>query len=73
MCARYTLTLDQSRLVMAGLVHIFAFAPRFNIGPAKRVPVIVNTPNGIKTEELRWGIPSEWSKTLTRFFHLTKI
>ncbi len=33
MCARYTLTLDQVKLVIAGLVHIFAFAPRYNIGP----------------------------------------
>ena len=64
MCARYTLTLDQARLVMAGLVHIFAFAPRYNIGPAQRVPVIVNTAEGVKAVEMRWGIPSAWSKTL---------
>jgi putative SOS response-associated peptidase YedK len=64
MCARYTLTLDQARLVMAGLVHIFAFAPRYNIGPAQRVPVILNTAEGVKAVEMRWGIPSEWSKTL---------
>jgi putative SOS response-associated peptidase YedK len=64
MCARYTLTLDQARLVMAGLVHIFAFAPRYNIGPAQRVPVLMDTPTGFKAVEMRWGIPSEWSKTL---------
>jgi hypothetical protein len=49
---------------MAGLIHIFAFAPRYNIGPAQRVPVIVNTGDGVKAVEMRWGIPSEWSKTL---------
>ena len=64
MCARYTLTLDQARLVIAGLVHIFAFAPRYNIGPAQRVPVLLDTPAGVKTVEMRWGIPSAWSKTL---------
>ena len=41
MCARYTLTPEQAKLVLAGLVHIFAFAPRYNIGPAQRVPVII--------------------------------
>jgi putative SOS response-associated peptidase YedK len=64
MCARYTLTLEQARLVIAGLVHIFAFAPRYNIGPAQRVPVILDTAEGIKAVEMRWGIPSAWSKTL---------
>ena len=64
MCARYTLTLEQARLVIAGLVHIFAFAPRYNIGPAQRVPVILNTAEGVKAVEMRWGIPSAWSKTL---------
>ena len=47
MCARYTLTLEQARLVIAGLVHIFAFAPRYNIGPARRVPVILDTAEGV--------------------------
>jgi putative SOS response-associated peptidase YedK len=64
MCARYTLTLDQARLVIAGLVHIFAFAPRYNIGPAQRVPVILDTAEGVKAVEMRWGIPSAWSKAL---------
>ncbi len=64
MCARYTLTLEQARLVIAGLVHIFAFAPRYNIGPAQRVPVILDTAEGVKAVEMRWGIPSAWSKTL---------
>jgi len=66
MCARYTLTLEQARLVIAGLVHIFAFAPRYNIGPARRVPVILETAGGLKAVEMRWGIPSAWSKT----FHI---
>jgi putative SOS response-associated peptidase YedK len=64
MCARYTLTLEQAKLVIAGLVHIFAFAPRYNIGPAQRVPVLMQTPAGVKAVEIRWGIPSAWSKTL---------
>ena len=51
MCARYTLTLEQARLVIAGLVHIFAFAPRYNIGPAQRVPVIMNTAEGVTREQ----------------------
>jgi putative SOS response-associated peptidase YedK len=57
MCARYTLTLEQARLVIAGLVHIFAFAPRYNIGPAQRVPVILDTAEGVKAVEMRWGNP----------------
>src|ERR1017187_10087745 len=64
MCARYTLTPEQAKLVIAGLVHIFAFAPRYNIGPAQRVPVLMKTLAGVKAVEMRWGIPSEWSKTL---------
>ena len=36
MCARYTLTLEQVKLVIAGRVHIFAFAQRYNIGAAQR-------------------------------------
>ena len=64
MCARYTLTPEQAKLVIAGLVHIFAFAPRYNIGPSQRVPVIMNTAEGVKDVEMRWGIPSAWSKTL---------
>ena len=64
MCARYTLTLDQARLVMAGVVHIFAFVPRYNIGPAQRIPVIVKTPKGIKCGDMTWGFKSQWSNTL---------
>jgi putative SOS response-associated peptidase YedK len=64
MCARYTLTPEQAKLVIAGIVHIFAFAPRYNIGPAQCVPVLMETPAGVKAVEMRWGIPSEWSKTL---------
>jgi hypothetical protein len=56
MCARYTLTLEQARLVIAGMVHIFAFAPRYNIGPARRVPVILDTAKGVKAVEMRWGM-----------------
>ena len=48
MCARYTLTPEQAKLVFGGLVHIFAFAPRYNIGPTQRVPVILNTAGGIQ-------------------------
>jgi putative SOS response-associated peptidase YedK len=58
MCAHYTLTLEHARLVIAGLVHIFAFAPRYNIGPAQRVPVILDTAEGVKAVEMRWGIRS---------------
>jgi putative SOS response-associated peptidase YedK len=64
MCARYTLTLDQARLVMAGVVHIFAFVPRYNISPAQRAPVIVKTPKGISCQDLIWGCKYQWSKTL---------
>ncbi len=64
MCARYTLTVEQARLVLAGLVHIFAFAPRYNIGPAQRAPVIVHGPKGARQEEMQWGFKSDWSKSL---------
>ena len=75
MCARYTLTLEQARLVIAGLVHIFAFAPRYNIGPAQRVPVILNTAEGVKAMEIRWGIPHtpgafEFAIALRHILHL---
>ena len=64
MCARYTLTLDQARLVMAGVVHIFAFVPRYNIGPAQSAPVIVRTPKGVGCHDLTWGYKSQGSNTL---------
>ena len=64
MCARYTLTLEQARLVLAGLIHIFAFAPRYNIGPAQRAPVLLKTPKGVQCKEMTWGFKSEWPKTL---------
>lgn len=64
MCARYTLTPEQVELVIAGLVHFFAFAPRYNIGPAQRVSVLMDTPAGVKAVEMLWGIPIAWSKTL---------
>jgi len=64
MCARYTLTLDQARLVMAGVVHIFAFVPRYNIGPAQRAPVIIKTPKGVRCGDLTWGYKTQWSNTL---------
>ena len=64
MCARYSLTPEQAKLVLAGLVHIFAFAPRYNIGPAQRAPVIVKTPKGVKCEEMTWGFKSAGSKAL---------
>ncbi|HKI69207.1 MAG TPA: hypothetical protein VKA67_06440 [Verrucomicrobiae bacterium] len=49
-CTRYTLTPEQAKLVLAGLVHIFAFTPRYNIGPAQRAPVIVKPPKGVQCE-----------------------
>ena len=64
MCARYTLTPEQAKLVIAGLVRIFGFVPRYNIAPTQRVPVLMDTPAGVEAVEMRWGIPSEWSKTL---------
>jgi putative SOS response-associated peptidase YedK len=64
MCARYTLTLEQAKLVIAGLVHIFAFAPRYNIGPAQRVPVVLSDAKGARQDEMRWGFKSQWSSTL---------
>ncbi len=64
MCARYTLTLDQARLVMAGVVHIFAFVPRYNIGPAQRTPVILKTLKGVECENFTWGYKSQWSNIL---------
>jgi putative SOS response-associated peptidase YedK len=64
MCARYTLTLAQAKAVIAGIIHILAFAPRYNIGPAQRVPVICGTPRGVEIVEMKWGFKSKWSKTL---------
>ena len=48
MCARYTLMLDNAKLVIAGLVRIFCFVRHHNIGPARRVPVIMDTPAGVR-------------------------
>lgn len=58
--------LEQVKLVIAGLVRNFAFAPRYNVGPSQRVPVLMETMAGVKAMEMRCGIPSAWSKT----FHI---
>jgi hypothetical protein len=55
MCARHTLTPEQAKLVLAGLAHIFAFVPRFNIGPVQQVPVLMDTLAGVKAVEIRLG------------------
>ena len=55
--------LNKPDLVLAGLIHIFAFAPRYNIGPAQRAPVLLKTPKGVQCEEMSWGFKSEWPKT----------
>jgi hypothetical protein len=46
MCARHAPTLDQTKLDRTGLVPVFAFAPRCNIGPARSR----ETPKGVICE-----------------------
>jgi putative SOS response-associated peptidase YedK len=52
MCARYVLTTEPAKLVLVGLVHIFAFASRYNIGPAQRAPVIIKASKGVKWNDM---------------------
>jgi putative SOS response-associated peptidase YedK len=46
------------------MVHILFFAPRYNIGPQKRVPVIVADAKGVRQVEMKWGFKSDWSDKL---------
>jgi len=64
MCARYTLTLEQANLILASMVHVLWFAPRYNIAPTQRVPVIVDDAQGVRQLDMRWGFKAPWGNTL---------
>ncbi|MEM7037984.1 MAG: SOS response-associated peptidase, partial [Bacteroidota bacterium] len=63
MCGRYTLAMPLLEVVDLLFLHSpeFALAPRYNIAPTQRLPVITNE----SPEELqlyRWGLVPSWAK-----------
>jgi putative SOS response-associated peptidase YedK len=64
MCARYTLTAEQAKLVLASMVRVLWFAPRYNIAPTQRVPVVIEDAQGVRQVDMRWGLKAAWGNTL---------
>jgi putative SOS response-associated peptidase YedK len=64
MCARYTLTAEQANLIIAGMVRVLWFAPRYNIAPTQRVPVLIEDAQGVRQVDMRWGFKATWGNTL---------
>ena len=46
------------------MVRVLWFAPRYNIAPTQRVPVIIEDAQGVRQVDLRWGFKSAWGNTL---------
>lgn len=63
MCGRYTLRVDAETLQLAfDLTHIPAeYAPRYNIAPTQRVPIIRE--QGVREMQfVQWGLVPSWAK-----------
>jgi putative SOS response-associated peptidase YedK len=70
-CGRFTNIADSDQLVDrfgARLVPGFSelHRPRFNVAPAQRVPVVVETVRGRELRPMRWGLVPHWAKRDTR-------
>jgi len=64
MCGRYTLTATPSAVAEHfGLATLPELAPRYNIAPGQRVPVVRVSSTGDRRLELRsWGLVPHWAK-----------
>lgn len=64
MCGRYTLTADMSDLERLDWYDelLSDHAPRYNIAPTQRAPVIVRNPEGVRgLLDMRWGLVPFWA------------
>lgn len=70
MCGRYTLSKREKLAEMlAGRFQAefddfsqIRIVPRFNIAPTQKIPVVVQSENGRKLIEARWGLVPSWAK-----------
>lgn len=61
MCGRYTLVADQGVLEdRFGAAFDTSFAPRYNIAPGQKVPVVTNDAPE-KIQRLEWGLVPSWA------------
>lgn len=63
MCGRYSLTVDQEELASAFEVErVFsAHRPRWNVAPTQEVPVLRRDDEGVRLDDLRWGLVPWWA------------
>jgi putative SOS response-associated peptidase YedK len=64
-CGRYQITVPFRRLVeLYGLVAEECDSglrfPAFNVGPTHRVPVVLQSEEGVELRAMRWGFPPLW-------------
>ena len=64
MCARFTLTLEEIHLAIAGIMQVIRLSPRFNIAPSQKVTALHSGPGGCQTTEMAWGFKTAWSNQL---------
>ena len=64
MCGRYELSSHPAAIALAfGLAHVPDFAPRYNIAPMQRVPVVRQTANGERElVRLQWGFVPRFAR-----------
>ncbi len=62
MCGRYTARFTDKQHLPASVGEIPTFAPRYNIAPQQKAPVIRLFEGQPKFEELRWGFRPAWLK-----------
>ena len=59
MCGRYTINIGRKRFEAIYQVQApLEFAPRFNVAPTQRVPIIRQDASGLEATMLAWGITS---------------
>lgn len=62
MCGRYTLRSPAEALAqLFGLPPLPGIGPRYNIAPSQPVPAVRPTGNGLRVDELRWGLVPFWA------------
>ena len=65
MCGRYSLSTPLDELVESFEVSEVVpgdYAPRFNVAPTDRAPVVVQAPSGRRLGALRWGLVPPWAR-----------
>ena len=62
MCARYSLTKEEIKILIGEIEVIINIGARYNIAPTQIVPTIVRSPKGYEVKEMSWGFKTPWSK-----------